>query len=613
MTRTVWLLLFILTPIVDAFAQDSYTKGITALKSGDTTSAMTAFKDALSAGRDRARSSYQLAAIAFARSNIREAAEYIEQSLSTDDENLDALTLAGDIYIAKGDLKKGLAHYRRATGLFPMNPNASLAYGKALLRVDSADAAIIQLSRAKIKMGKNASVYEGLGDAYEKMEIHPMAITNYKEAIKYAPGRVALRMKLGRAYLDTRKYNEAVEAFAAVERIDSTYADAYIEQGRLFHRAKLFRKAVRPLAKYLKLQPDSKEGDSLYLSSLFNSRQYARLAEAAKKSIQQDSSSIDKWRMYAYALVDSRDYKTALVAFNGLLRRTSPTPEDQTKRGKAFFSLKLYDEALGAYESAISGDTTECDAYNDLGFIYMKKQEYARAAIMFEKRVACNPRSISAYLNGGTCYLVLAAKDPEPQIARAHARDLLLRARELNPDNLTIRFRLAQYYASADSLDNAKAEYDEVLKKTNETPGKYRKEAGEAHGQIAAYYFSKKQYARAIESFSKALASGYDNAVMHLNWGLALLQEIDPKGSDSDNRRLTEDAAKQFRRATQLDPGNAESHFWLGEALVRSRIVGDDESIRRLTAEACVEFKTVLKLNPRHQDARKEITRLGCQ
>jgi tetratricopeptide (TPR) repeat protein len=243
----------------------------------------------------------------------------------------------------------------------------------------------------------------------------------------------------------------------------------------------------------------------------------------------------------------------------------------------------------------------------------MKMQEYAKAAAMFEKTIVCDPKTVSAYLNAGACYMVMAVQDQDRRALLNRAREVLVRAKELNPDNLTIRFRLAQYFAQADSTEQARSEYDAVLNKAREDPGKYRKEAGEAYSQIGVYYLSKKQFDRAAENFRRAIGSGVENSLLQLNWGIAILQTVDPSAPEGETRKKNEDAVKHFRRAVELDPKNAQAHLWLGEGLIRLRVVGDNESIRRLTNEACSEFIKTLALDPSNQDAKREIARFGCK
>jgi tetratricopeptide (TPR) repeat protein len=243
----------------------------------------------------------------------------------------------------------------------------------------------------------------------------------------------------------------------------------------------------------------------------------------------------------------------------------------------------------------------------------MKKQEYRKAAEMFEKKIGCDSSTVGGYLNAGSCYMAIAGSGIERSAMLSRARELLTVAHRNNPENLTIHFRLAQYFALVDSVDLAKEEYEAVLKKASEDPKLYRKEAAESHGQIAMYYSYKKQPERALASYQKAQSLGYENSTMQLNWGIAFLQIVDPQKPEKENRTTTESALGHFRRAVALDPKNAQAHFWLGEGLIRLRIPGNNASVRSLTAEACKEFKVVLQLNPGHEDARKEMERYGCK
>jgi tetratricopeptide (TPR) repeat protein len=163
-----------------------------------------------------------------------------------------------------------------------------------------------------------------------------------------------------------------------------------------------------------------------------------------------------------------------------------------------------------------------------------------------------------------------------------------------------------------DSLDQAKAQYDEVLTQAQAEPAKYKKEIGEAHYMSATYWFQRKQYDRAIEGYRKAQTSGYDNADSRFSWGQAVLQTLDPKGDPAENRKRITEAVLLFRRSVEMNPNNHMSHLWLAQGLVLMRVEGQDEENRKLTTEACEEYRKVLRLNPGNADARKGMERIGC-
>ncbi|MGH9427061.1 MAG: tetratricopeptide repeat protein, partial [Terriglobia bacterium] len=327
-------------------------------------------------------------------------------------------------------------------------------------------------------------------------------------------------------------------------------------------------------------------------------------ARIAPKALKLDTSSVDTWRAYAHSLVETKEYKTALNAFAALQRRNAIKSEDQAKLGKAYFGLNMQDDALKAYELAIAADSSNCDPLFDLGFIYMRKQDYKSAAAMFERKIACDPRSLSAYVNAGSSLMQVG------DLPRA--RELFLKAIDLKPDFFQGRLWLARYYVQVDSFSLARQQYEEVLRLIGDQTDKYKREAGEAHSLLASLFMSSKEYVRGIESFRKALAVGYETAGMHLAWGQAILQTLDPNDPPEENRKRNEDAVRHFRRCVDMDANNVQGHLWLAEGLVRSRVPGNDEINRQLKEEACSEYKKVLRLDPKSDDAKKGMERIAC-
>jgi tetratricopeptide (TPR) repeat protein len=595
------------------YAQDSYDAGVRALGIRDTSRAIIAFRKAVDERRKISESEYYLAAIAFARGNAEDASLHLDRSLADDDKNVNALKLQGDLLMLQNRVGDAIPHYRRGARLAPANVELGLALGRGLLAADSLDGAILQFSRVKMRAPQNPIIYEGLGDAYAKLGVNVMAIGNYREAAKLAPKSITVHMKLARLLLDDRKYNDAVKMLKSIHHIDSSYAQAYLEEAEVYCRAKMFRHAIVPLQEYRRLQPRSTKTDSLYVHALVVAGEHAKVAAVLAEILHSDSSSEENWRTYAHSLSEKKDYKEAIGAFAALERRDAMTAADECLLGKAYLQAGNDSGALASYERATIRDSLNCDPYYDLGFLHMKSHNYGRAAEMFERKIRCDSTSLGAYLNAGSCHLALADKSNDRSSQLTMARDLFTRARELSPENLTVRFRLAQCLVLADSQERAREEYEEVLRIAEKNPTRYKKEAGEAHLQIAMYFASKKQPDRAIVSFAKAEQCKLENSSMQVNWGLAILQVAATLPEEKDARVKAAEAVVRFRRAVQLDPGSASAHFWLGEGLLRLRVSGDNESVHTFTDEACQEFRKALAIDPHHEGALKEARLRGCK
>ncbi len=604
MNRFLIVLLLVASQALNA--QDIYNKAKASLAARDTAAAVTSFQDAVRAGQKLTESNYYLGAISFARRNSDDAVNYLTASVKADDDNVEAVKLLGDAYLEKKDSKNALAQYRAAAKLAPKDCALFVAYGQALVAADSNDAAIIQLTRAKECMPDNPSIYISLGDAYFKIGVKPLAITNYQKASELAPKKLDIQLKVARSLVANKDWNEAVKAYIVAEAIDSTFADPYLEHGRILVLAKLYRKAAPPLMRFVKLSPKHVEGSVLYAKALFGSDIFSEAASAALASLQMDSSNVDLWRIRAHSLVETKDFKGALEAFAALQRRNAIKQEDYIMMGRAYFGAGMDTEAMNSFQKAMATDSSNCDVFFPLGSLYMKKQDYKKASEMFEKKILCDSSSLSAHLNAALTY------QQPGNLNLPRARELFLRVVDLRPDYLNGRLYLARYYMQVDSFDIAEAQYLEVVRLIGDQVEKNKAVYGEAYKLLGSLYMVKKQYPRAIDAFRKAQSVGAEDANMHLSWGLATLQTLDPKDPAEDNKKKNDDAVKHFRICIEKEPNNVQGLFWLGECLIRSRVPGDDELNKKLKDEACALWKKVLKLDPKNDDAKKGLDRIGC-
>jgi len=74
-------------------------------------------------------------------------------------------------------------------------------------------------------------------------------------------------------------------------------------------------------------------------------------------------------------------------------------PSALLKLGASYYNQRKYDEAISAYEKAVSLDDRNTVAYNSLGNAYRDKQESDRAIAMYRKAIETDPKFPLAYSN----------------------------------------------------------------------------------------------------------------------------------------------------------------------------------------------------------------------
>ena len=240
-----------------------------------------------------------------------------------------------------------------------------------------------------------------------------------------------------------------------------------------------------------------------------------------------------------------------------------------------------------------AADSSGCQHYLDLGMSYLfpvdrrKGPDYDSAAMFLEKKISCDPQLLSSYVYAAACHMKTANY--------ARCRELLFKVLELQPTFLQARLLLGHYYRQVDSLLDAKVQDSLVSELMKPLKGKGRIERFKRYGQV-------------IMDLRKVKSLGVENAGLHLSWGKALLQFLDPGAPPEKNDDKIWEAVVEFRRAVAMEINNPQAHLWLGHALSLLRIDGAPGHVK----EICREYRMVLRLDPGNEEVRKGLKRLGC-
>lgn len=106
---------------------------------------------------------------------------------------------------------------------------------------------------------------------------------------------------------------------------------------------------------------------------------------------------------------NARDYEGALVHFRQAAQLNPTNGDVWGNIGACYFSLTEYDEAIKAYETAISHKTKKTDLYQQLGNVYARKGDEEKAKEYWEKAAnvggAGDPKAAAiSYFNLGATY-----------------------------------------------------------------------------------------------------------------------------------------------------------------------------------------------------------------
>ena len=372
---------------------------------------------------------------------------------------LDSLDAAA--HCALGDLDARLGHVERAVRAYEAAITADSTYHRARHNL-----AVIEADRGRLPLAIELLEYtptyvpalRTLPLFYAKQGRYDLAEEGLHTALAAGGENIDVRQQLGRLYLRQGRYDEARAALDLALAQDSTQAESHRLLGLLHLAERRYSEALAALRRARALDPHLIEAHYNLSSALLGLGQptqaqaalarfetlAAHAAQVAHLRRQLDADpdhretrlqlahhyrqlgrDDDALTHYRTALLADPDDLEALIALSGLLlargadqevlelcrRGISQHPEDvrtsklHFARGYVYMQRNQYPEARTAFERALALDSSSATAWNNLGHVQLSLGEEAAAQRALESAIAADSTLADAHYNLGSLFL----------------------------------------------------------------------------------------------------------------------------------------------------------------------------------------------------------------
>lgn len=238
-------------------------------------------------------------------------------------------------------------------------------------------------------------------------------------------------------------------------------------------------------------------------------------------------------------------------------------------------------ESKRLFEAVVREPAAEPAAEVGLGRIAAATGRHEQAIKHFERAVALFPELGAAYYAAARSYRALGRTADADRALAQHARygprwprldDPVLAAVAMLRDDPRSSLQRGASLAAAGDLDGAIAAHEAAL-------------AGDpslvqAHANLVGLYGNARNWAKAEEHYRAAIATGFNNAQVHYEYGVVL-----------DLQERWEPAADMYRKALAVNPLHPQAHNNLGQILERRQDVPGAAAEYRQAVEARPSFR----------------------
>jgi tetratricopeptide (TPR) repeat protein len=168
-----------------------------------------------------------------------------------------AHTNLGLVFLQKGNIDEGIAHYRSALQMQPDSWDAEYNLGTALLAKGQVDEAMLHCERAVGMRPTDPDAQVSLGDALLQKGRIDDAIVHYQKAITVRPDHFLARYGLGHALLEKGELEGAIQVCRSALLLRSSDADCHTTLAIALEEKGNPTEAIQHYQKALELAPKS--------------------------------------------------------------------------------------------------------------------------------------------------------------------------------------------------------------------------------------------------------------------------------------------------------------------------------------------------------------------
>jgi tetratricopeptide (TPR) repeat protein len=447
-----------------------------------------------------------------------------------------------------GNYKRALELFTQAQKLDPGGAKPHYYIGGALEKLDDADSALVEYQTAIRIEPKYVDALTGLGKLLRKKGKLEEGTAKLQEAVKYSSKDPAALYALGQAYIQDKKWDEALAVFRK---------GTLLKQGR---------------ALFL-------DGQALSLEGKGEIKQAEEIFIRARETDPQNL----RVRLDLGGFYDRKKVPALAAPEYGMAAQLDPkNAENHYLYGKALVGMSEFNEGLKAFMAAITADSSYAPAYLEAGRLYFRANRAADAAEELEAYTGLKPDDPEGYMELGRAL----AKSQNPD-DRNKAIPVLEKAYEANPKSCEVAGALGKLYFEhrPPDTDNALKYYDQYAQCADTLM------TAEEHLRLGTMYVANKDSAKAVPQLTRAVAMDSTLAKdANFQLGFLYFARKDFAGaipyfeaslrSDSAfvpalmNIGLAEYAVKQpnvgndyLRRALALSPKDNRPRIWIAQTL----------------------------------------------
>lgn len=424
------------------------------------------------------------------------------------------------------------------SGAAQTSPLTAIARGKQAFDAGDYTQALRSFEEAR-KISSNCAIPFFIGLAHYRLKQIDQAIMEFSSASACDPSMVDAKIAVAEAYAEKGDDNRALAAYQAVLKLQPDNVEALRASGKLCLHHEMNTQAIPLFKRLVQLQPADLQAKSDLAAAYAATGKFQQAEEELNKALQADPANPSAVAGLGAVYLRSNRTQQALPLLQKAVRLAPNDAQPFYLLGSAYNRIGKYQDALAQLDKARQKSPNDPDIYYQIARAceHLGRSKNRQAAMArFAELKGESEKAFEARREA--MKLLIQAKPFVDAGKLQEALKLVGKARQLDPDNDQVLYRLASLYF--DTRQDALARQT-IFEAIAIAPSEW------SYHYLAGLIEERtRQFAAARESLEMAAQLNPTSAEAYDELGNVALQMNNPK-----------QAVQDFKRAVALDPHKA--------------------------------------------------------
>ncbi len=411
------------------------------------------------------------------------------------------LAQLGEVYLAADSVEQAVATYTLAKEADPKNPAAYEGLGDAYARMGSAGMGILQYEKSLEIDSLQASLHHKLARAYYKERRYTEAARSYERLTGLDTTNQSALFELGKIYVSAKLPREAARVFKTHVRRFPQVEEAWPFYMDAMFQSRQFQESVEAARHVLQKNPTATGALRVLAASQAELKDYPAAIASYQRLSAADTLSVDDLKRLGRSYAETRQDSLAALTYEKVVAKDPNQWNLYSDIGALYMRLKKFDIAANMFEREFVKDPDSpamASTYINYANCKMALRQWNEARAGLRKALQLQPKYLRGRNSLGLCLsqvdsvqearkqyeLVIAQGDSAREKYRAElaeanrqlgflnlldkkypaAEDYLLASLKLDDNDYQTHLWLAQAFALQNKREEAKREYNRVLK-----------------------------------------------------------------------------------------------------------------------------------------------------